>query len=401
MTIRQKAFAIGGGYLLLFAVVLLFTRPAGLRIASLSTSPGARKQKWTFRIGTGTSTGLAVGPDGAVYVGGRNLLYAIAPNGKLLWEHSLGAEGVKAAPVVGPDGTVYMATIYGAVYAVASDGQRRWQSFGNYSGIDASPGLDGEGTLYVVYTTREIDVFQESRSRPFQGRLVVDPVRISDDRVLFGGYFASSRNDTSPVLAADATLFVSRQSWLHAFTPQGEQIWAMESPAGGWFGNPAIGPDGTLYLGDSRQTLYAVDRAGNKKWAFSTQGTVVESPTIDADGTIYFCDDKTLTALLLDGTVKWQFSPRWGCLSSPTLAADGTLYFGARVDGLVALNHDGTLKWNDPAGGTNSAPVIAPDGTIYVLNNGGVAAYWDAGAGLMPHCWPRLHHDSQNTGRSE
>lgn len=53
--------------------------------------------------------------------------------------------------------------------------------------------------------------------------------------------------------------------------------------------SPAIGADGTIYVGsrDNRNRLYAINPDGTKKWEFLTGDDVGFSPAIGADGTIY------------------------------------------------------------------------------------------------------------------
>ncbi|MBM3210824.1 PQQ-like beta-propeller repeat protein, partial [Candidatus Poribacteria bacterium] len=67
---------------------------------------------------------------------------------------------------------------------------------------------------------------------------------------------------------------------------EGDVIW--------WFqaGNtmrssPAIGPDGTLYLGSHDKKLYAIKSDGTKKWEFATGNYIDSSPAIGTDGTVY------------------------------------------------------------------------------------------------------------------
>ena len=52
--------------------------------------------------------------------------------------------------------------------------------------------------------------------------------------------------------------------------------------------SPAIGSDGTIYVGSEDNNLYAINPDGTKKWAFDTGDDVNSSPAIGRDGTIYF-----------------------------------------------------------------------------------------------------------------
>jgi hypothetical protein len=104
--------------------------------------------------------------------------------------------------------------------------------------------------------------------------------------------------------------------------------------------SPAIGPDGTIYLGSPDGNLYALNPDGAEKWAFYTGSTIQSSAAIGADGTIYiFGTDGNLYAVKPDGTQKWAFVTRsgFGGASSPAIGADGTIYIGALDGNLYAV----------------------------------------------------------------
>ena len=51
--------------------------------------------------------------------------------------------------------------------------------------------------------------------------------------------------------------------------------------------SPAIGSDGTVYVGSGLR-LYAINgKSGVKLWEFKTGGYVYSSPAIGSDGTVY------------------------------------------------------------------------------------------------------------------
>ena len=52
--------------------------------------------------------------------------------------------------------------------------------------------------------------------------------------------------------------------------------------------SPAIGPDGTVYVGSLDNKLYAINgKSGVKLWEFETGDAVSSSPAIGSDGTVY------------------------------------------------------------------------------------------------------------------
>lgn len=67
--------------------------------------------------------------------------------------------------------------------------------------------------------------------------------------------------------------------------------------------SPAIGTDGTIYVGSWNNNLYAINPDGTKNWQFPTLGRIESSPTIALDGTIYIgSDDSRLYAIYSDST---------------------------------------------------------------------------------------------------
>jgi len=139
----------------------------------------------------------------------------------------------------------------------------------------------------------------------------------------------------------------------------GEVIWAADL-GGEIFSSPAIGEDGTIYVGvhAPANAIYAVHPDGSIKWRYQTEGTVDSSPLVAADGTIYIgSDDGHLYALDENGNLQWKFATG-GFLgySSPNISKDGkTIYVQvargvvaghpAGDDFLYALHSDGMVQW--------------------------------------------------------
>ena len=63
-------------------------------------------------------------------------------------------------------------------------------------------------------------------------------------------------------------------------------LWEFET--GGYVYSPAIGSDGTVYVGSLDDKLYAINpKSGVKLWEFETGDIVESSPAIGSDGTVY------------------------------------------------------------------------------------------------------------------
>ncbi|MFC1651558.1 PQQ-binding-like beta-propeller repeat protein [Patescibacteria group bacterium] len=162
--------------------------------------------------------------------------------------------------------------------------------------------------------------------------------------------------------------------------------------------SPAIGTDGTIYIGNHDNTFYAINPDGSKKWKFkvgepehgkkfNVQKGILASPAIAKDGIIYFSSlSDYLFALNSDGTEKWKFKlainvDTW---TSPLIGPDGTIYTGSGIrfnsdvlekssEGpkgkLFAINPDGTEKWSfSKKSNVATSPAIDKNGTIYLGN---------------------------------
>jgi|WetSurMetagenome_2_1015567.scaffolds.fasta_scaffold26156_2 outer membrane protein assembly factor BamB len=171
---------------------------------------------------------------------------------------------------------------------------------------------------------------------------------------------------SSPAIGSDGTIYVgSSDNSLYAVNADGSIKWSY--PTGFEIqSSPAVASDGTIYVGSSDHYLYAFNPDGTLKWRYSTVSYVRSSPAIAADGTVYVGSDDYVYALSPDGTLKWRYMTG-GVTSSPCIAADGTVYVGSYSDSLYALNPDGTLKWGYDVGDNinRASAALGADGTVY------------------------------------
>jgi uncharacterized repeat protein (TIGR01451 family) len=150
-------------------------------------------------------------------------------------------------------------------------------------------------------------------------------------------------------------------------SPVGVERWDFSTGAD-VYSSPAIGADGTIYVGSFDNKLYAIYPNGTKRWHFSTGDNVDSSPAIGTDGTIYVGSGNKLYAIYPNGTERWNFSIfDAGVDSSPAIGTDGTIYVGYNDNKLHAIYPNDTERWNFTTGGSVcSSPAIGMDGTIYV-----------------------------------
>jgi len=214
------------------------------------------------------------------------------------------------------------------------------------TGGSSSPALKGVGTIYVVVGD-ELTLY-------WQGKEIAS---------FSTGFTVSS----SPAIGSDGTIYVgSLYKKLYAINSGMHEKWIFSTRS--WVeSSPAIGSDGTIYVGSYDSTLYAIDTSGNEKWSFSTKGMIHSSPAVGTDGTIYVGSYGGLYAVDSAGNEKWSFSTGSWMRSSPAIGSDGTIYVGSNDNNLYAINSNGTEKWRFlTEGEVYSSPAIGSDGTIYV-----------------------------------
>ncbi|MBL64321.1 MAG: hypothetical protein CMI30_13055 [Opitutae bacterium] len=125
--------------------------------------------------------------------------------------------------------------------------------------------------------------------------------------------------------------------------------------------SPAIGSDGTVYVGLGNSRLYAINgKSGIKLWEFETGESEygVSSPAIGSDGTVYVgSDDGKLYAINpKSGAKLWEFETGGDVDSCPAIGPDGTVYVGSKDNKLYAIKTDskGLAKSPWPMRGQNA-----------------------------------------------
>lgn len=299
--------------------------PAGDIPALMCRNPnGTRRWEFIPDEEDEPATGATIAPDGTIYLGTEDgNLYALNPNGRKIWKVTF-RSGIVALPALGSDGTIYLQTENDSVFALnPTDGSKKWPFYAG--GSENSPAVGPDNTIFVSQddtlfaldpTNGQIKwrygMRQEIATPP-----VIDTRRsvvyiVDDDGWLASVNLADGSEKwevryigelSPPVIGEDGTIYLTLSGTLLSLSPEnGDLNWQFIPPMQGDASPPAVTNTGVVYFlcvgltdqeGD-RDSLYAVNSDGNRRWAAGlgsgTPGDIISAPKIDDAGYIYIGD---------------------------------------------------------------------------------------------------------------
>ena len=182
----------------------------------------------------------------------------------------------------------------------------------------------------------------------------------------------SSSLKTSPILDRNGNIYISDNDYLYSINNRGEMNWKYSVP---FAQNIAVGKDFIIYTQDKYVCFINTDGTKNNR-AFKAGHWLESAPAIGSDGTIYIGSvDKNLYAINPDGSKKWAFKTSDRVRSSPAVGSDGTIYVGSDKN-LYAINPDGSKKWERKVNNIvkptliNSLDIIAVGNSLFTMSNG-------------------------------
>ncbi|MFO7992473.1 MAG: PQQ-binding-like beta-propeller repeat protein [Thermoplasmata archaeon] len=230
--------------------------------------------------------------------------------------------------------------------------------------LDWDTASDGYGYCVFGEVVEGMDVVDEIASVKTQSEAGHNDVPVVD--ILIHSISIDTGLADSPWPMFGHDLRHTGQSQYDTSHVDGYEKWNFST--GSWiYPSPAIGHDGTLYVGSNDGYFYALNTNGTEKWRFNTNFNVTSSAAIAKDGTIYIPSSSKLYAIYPNGTEKWNYSTSDYIDMDPAIDENGTIYIGSDHDKLYAIYPNGTEKWNyTPGSGVSSPPAVDDNGTIYI-----------------------------------
>jgi hypothetical protein len=411
-------------------------------LANASNSPqglsphAAGKLGMTIDVFYGLVAAPAIGPDGTVYVVESNgfdvKLRALSPAGSTKWAVEVAgfADYLDRPPLVGPTGIIYLATQYD-LYAISPQGKVLWgQQVGSY------PAVDALGTIYVG-GTGDGSGYQVSA-------LNLDGA-VKWTKLVQGA--------AQPCVGKDGDIYVGSYAGLTKLSPTGEILWTQPAPWPYATGGTSFAlPDGSICVGNDSNTITSVppwptafanfSASGKLRWSYgnfggdgpfgcmgfapspnggmyafgfggsltclSANGTRLWARRVappeplpnvfpglaelatDAKGNVVIQDGNgKLWSFTADGRVRWSVQLSDGVSGAPVSGTNGLIYVAsysevtpsASSSSLYAVSPSGTLEWADHGSNVDSVPSFGADGTAYFSGGNGITAF-DSGGNL-------------------
>ena len=329
---------------------------------------------WSYQTAKGIFSSPVVGADGTIYVGSADrTFYALHPDGTLAWKTTCG-ELIDSAALLDDRGHVYFGAGDGKVRALdAKTGTPLWTATADDPSVNGAQinwfegnvGIGADGTLYAPNDNYFIYALDR------------------DSGAAKWKFKAPNQTWSLPAVDEAANLYVGNNNMVavlghntFSIAPDGSQRWGVSMP-GTVAASPMLTASGLLLVGAFDGYVHAYDQQGVEQWSFGARDHVYASTALlpdgsivaaAADGSVYDLDAKT-------GAARWQFDTPEPIRSSPSVDADGNVYFGGGDGRLYVLGPDGKLRWSillidADRDDVNASPALGTD-AIYIAGESG------------------------------
>jgi outer membrane protein assembly factor BamB len=331
--------------------------------ASPARGPATGATRWVRDLGAGITTGPVIGSDGTIYVASSSgVLHALDPaTGADRWTFSgtgayEGAGDLSTSPAILPGGTIVWPGPGNTLYALDPSGHQLWSMA--FAAMPLSPAVASAGKVYVADMAANltaVDITSTGGKRLWT--------------VALGRGSATSFG--SPAIGPDGTVYgtVGRQAVAVADRGgQGQVLWRF-TVGSDIEVSPAVGPDGTVVVGTNDPYQYGLSPTGQLRWRVRRQSQTYSSTAVTADGLAYYGDNNGVVyvAKSAGGSPVVQYRGVHGVWAEPVIDSAHNVYFGTQGGHIYGFGYGGTRLFDVNAhSAIDSYPALGADGTLYI-----------------------------------
>ena len=234
--------------------------------------------KWKKSVGSIYSP-PTIGNNGMIYfaqLSDKSYITALLPDGTTKWKSYTSEEPIISSPAIGKDGTIYCGSHDCNLYAFNSDGTFKWK-FNTGGRVHGSPSIGSDGTIFIGSENGLHAVYPNNGSMKWHSHIeaVWGALAIDLDDTLYVGDWAGK---------------------FYAINPDGTIKWTYNAPGPVWFTSPALSADGIIYFGTigasgGKGKVVALNSDGTERWTWKDSYYYYENfqsaPAIGEDGTVY------------------------------------------------------------------------------------------------------------------
>jgi outer membrane protein assembly factor BamB len=401
--VRFQLVIMGSTLCAVIAAVVSVRIPRGRRDQGAASVGSAAPLPSTERTAQRENARVSAGPPTMLHLDPRHTNrspFQGPTEPTVAWTFDAGGP-IAAAPALLDDGTILVASLGGKLFGLTEGGQVRFTVdlgdrgyaaplvYGDFIflGSDAHKffGMTREGVIRFRLETNG-DVDTGAVPTPW-GAVVFASGRVlyasKPDGTLFWRMQARKKMYSSPAVGDDGTVYVGSQDhYFYAVTPDGKIRWRVDL-GGDVDSSPAVQDDGTIVVGSDKGDVVALaPENGEVRWSAAVGGFVRGAMSLGRDGTVYtgtYGPTPRLVALEPSrGALRFRFpiagtgASEFGIHGGPVEDAAGRLYFGAQDDHAYCLTAEGTVVWKLRTGGDVDAPlVITPKGLLLIGSDDG------------------------------
>ena len=330
--------------------------------------PTSGEIRWKRKLEGPVVPGPAIAKDGTIYEASNGgVLHAFDPDGAELWSFDGGSpygSDLSTTPAITGDGTILWPGP-GALFALNPNGELLWTQRFNSQPLSPLLGDDSGSLVYVMDSGGELNALQVAPRGPS----------------LLWSTEIGSVSYSSPALGDDGTVYVGADQSLFAVGADGHVAWSFETDDLVEV-SPAVTPDGTVVIGSNDAMVYGVHPDGSQKWAHDLGEITYSSPAAAPGGVVYIgdhsgavsaldaSDGETINRYAGQGRSEDQLSV--GVWTAPLIDRDGNIYFGTRLGHVYGFDASGEQLFDVQTGGTvDSYPALSADGTLLIGSEDG------------------------------